>query len=113
MAAPADPRVAAELLFYGLHQTFTCIGLLFIPNMRLSAMLTDFNVPDPELTAPELTQGDANATQAIDEEIWELAELARATPVVAKILQSSDGDALAALRQEPAARGVHGRSSMP
>jgi pyruvate,water dikinase len=99
----ADPQTVSELLFYGFHQTFTCVGLLFLPNMRLSAMLTEFNVPDAELTGFELTQGDANATQAIDEEIWELAELARATPSVASALRSSDEDVLSALRGDPAA----------
>jgi pyruvate,water dikinase len=99
----ADALAASELLFYGFHQTFTSLGLLFLPNMRLSAMLTEFKVADAELTGFELTQGDANATQAIDEEIWELAEIARATPQVSQLLSSADDDVLSALRLEPAA----------
>jgi pyruvate,water dikinase len=99
----ADLGAAAETLFYGFHQTFTCLGLLFLPSLRLSAMLKEYDVAEPDLTALELTQGGENATQRIDEEIWRLAELARATPAVARLLQS-DNDALAALRGEPAAR---------
>jgi pyruvate,water dikinase len=104
MPSTADPRTAAELLFYGFHQTFTCLGLMFIPNMQLSALLTEHNVPDAELTGFELTQGGANATQAVDEEIWNLAELARKTPAVNAILQAPRDNALARLRDEPAAR---------
>lgn len=94
---------AAETLFYGFHQTFTCLGLQFIPSMRLSALLTEFNVAEAELTALELTQGGENATQAIDEEIWRLADLARRTAAVALILQSEQGGVFEALRSEPAA----------
>ena len=104
MGPGADLRVAAETLFYGFHQTFTCIGLLFIPNIQLGAMLAEYDVEDAELTAHELTQGGDNATQDIDEEIWRLSELARANPTVTSILTSKDdaaGDAaLARLRKE-------------
>jgi pyruvate,water dikinase len=103
MDAPADFQRAAETLFYGFHQTFTCLGLLFIPNMQLSAMLTQYEVEDAELTGYELTQGGDNATQQIDEEIWKLAELARSTPAVAKTIEAAGDGALAALRAEPAA----------
>jgi pyruvate,water dikinase len=103
LPATADPRAAAETLFYGFHQTFTCLGLLFVPNMQLSAMLAEYKVPDAELTGFELTQGDANATQAIDEEIWSLAELARETPAVSSILLSSGEDVLTRLRAEAGA----------
>jgi pyruvate,water dikinase len=99
----ADLAAAAETWFYGLHQTFTCLALLFLPNMRLGAVLTELVGDDAELTGFELTQGGENATQAIDEEIWRLAELARATPAIATILASGRDDALAALRAEPAA----------
>lgn len=102
-----DPNVdlaaAAELWFYGFHQTFTCLPLIGVPNMRLTALLQEF-VDDAELTSFEVTQGDENATQAIDGEIWQLAELARETPAVLRILESDGDDITAALRREPAAR---------
>jgi phosphohistidine swiveling domain-containing protein len=103
MDASADLRVAAETLFYGFHQTFTCLGLLFIPSLRLSALLKEFNVTEPELTANELLQGGENATQMIDERIWQLGELARANPVVLNALHSAGDAALAVLRAEPRA----------
>lgn len=103
MDASADLRVAAETLFYGFHQTFTSLSLLFIPNMQLSAMLTQYNVEDAELTGFELTQGGDNATQDIDEEIWNLAELARGAAAVAKIIESEGDGALDALRRDPEA----------
>ena len=99
----ADLRTAAETLFYGFHQTFTCLGLLFIPRMRLGALLKENDVAEPDLTALELTQGGENATQRIDEEIWRLAELARATPAVSRLLQAAGDGALAALRAAPEA----------
>ena len=80
-------RRSPSLWFYGLHQTFTSLALLFIPNLRLTAMLTEHMGDDVELPAFELTQGGDNATQAIDEEIWELAELARDTPAVREDLE--------------------------
>jgi phosphohistidine swiveling domain-containing protein len=120
LGASADLRAAAELLFYGFHQTFTSLGLLFLPSMRLSALLTQYEISDP-LTALELTLDSDNATQHIDEEIWRLAELARATPAVARILRADETDALDALRREPRAAsflaafdaliGRHGRRS--
>jgi phosphohistidine swiveling domain-containing protein len=103
MQADADLSVAAELLFYGFHQTFTCLGLMFIPGIRLSAMLTQHNIDDAELTGFELLQGGENATQQIDEEIWKLAELTRATPAVASIIDASGDGALDALHGEPLA----------
>src|SRR4029078_9132230 len=90
MDATIDLREAAELLFYGFHQTFTSLAQLFIPSMRLSALLTDFKGPDTGLTALEWTQGGANATQATDEEVGDLAELARAPPAVSAVLRSTD-----------------------
>jgi pyruvate,water dikinase len=103
MGTDADLRTAAETLFYGFHQTFTCLGLLFIPNMQLGAILAQHNVEDAELIAHELTQGGDNATQDIDEEIWRLAEDARENQSVTAILSSTGDDALDALRREPAA----------
>jgi phosphohistidine swiveling domain-containing protein len=101
--SPADMRTAAETLFYGFYQTFTCLSLLFIPTMQLNAMLQEHGVGDPELTAYELTQGGDNATQDIDAEVWRLAELARALPSVVAAL-GRDGDAsLENLRRDPAA----------
>jgi pyruvate,water dikinase len=104
MDATVDLRSAAELLFYGFHQTFTSLVLLFLPNMQLTALLSQFDIADEELTRFELTQGGDNATQAIDEEIFNLAEIARATPAVSKILHSGADGALAALRREPGAQ---------
>lgn len=122
LAAGADLAAAAELWFYGFHQTFTCLALLFLPSMRLNVMLAEIVGTDAELTSFELTQGGDNATQAIDAEIWELAEMARETPAVSVILRSDAAEALGALRREPeAARFVaefdaliarHGRRSL-
>jgi pyruvate,water dikinase len=99
----AELRVAAETLFYGFHQTFTCLGMFFIPSLRLSALITQFNIEQPELTAHELTQGGENATQMIDERIWQLGEMARANATVASALRSSDANTIAGLRSEPRA----------
>jgi hypothetical protein len=100
----ADLRFAAELSQYGFHQTFTCLPLLGMASMRLSALLQAAGIADAELTALEVTQGGDNATQAIDGEIWELAELARATTSVSRILESERDDHLEALRREPGAK---------
>jgi phosphohistidine swiveling domain-containing protein len=103
--AHASLSSVAEVWAYGFHQTFTSIALLFESSMRLAALLTEAGGEDGSLTLFELTQDGQNATQAIDREIWELAELARATPPVSHLLQSEgDVDVLAALRREPAAR---------
>ncbi len=91
----------AEIWAYGFHQTFTCLALMFEPGMRLTALLADGESDDGSLAAQEVVQGGENATQAIDREIWELAELARKTPAVAKILErSADSGALASLRTD-------------
>jgi phosphohistidine swiveling domain-containing protein len=103
MDAGADLREAAELLFYGFHQTFTCLGLLFLPGLRLNALLNEAHVADPELTSHELTQGGENATQRIDGEVWELAEMARRSPAVRAIIERGVEGALPALRAEPRA----------
>lgn len=103
MAADADLLTVSQLLFYGFHQTFTSLTLLFIPGMRLGGLLGELQVPDAELAAFELTQGGENATQAIDEEIWNLAELARGTPAVVRTLESYGNEALDALRRDPEA----------
>jgi pyruvate,water dikinase len=101
MDATADIAAAAEQLFYGFHQTFTCLALMFIPGMQLTGMLTEHNIADPELTGYEVTQGGQNATQDIDREIWELAELARSSPEVMRIVGSGADGALDALRSAP------------
>jgi rifampicin phosphotransferase len=94
--------VIAELWAYGFHQTFTSLALLFEPGMRLSAMLAEASGEDAPLVALEVLQGGENATQAIDAEIWELAELARRTPAVKRVMTgASDEDLLALLRREP------------
>lgn len=103
MDAGVGLRAAADLWFYGFHQTFTCLSLLFIPGMRMRALLTEFVGEDAELLGFEVTQGGDNATQAIDAEIWELAEMARATPVVASIIEANGDGALDALRRDQAA----------
>ncbi len=103
MQPGSDLQAAAEAWFYGFHQTFTSLALLYIPNMRLTALLTEHVGADVELLAFEVTQGGNNATQDIDTEIWDLAALARATPAVTKIIGSNTEDALNELRREPAA----------
>ena len=91
----------AELWGYGFHQTFTSLVPLFEPAMQLGAILGE-TIGEISLDVAELTLAGENATQAIDSEIWELAELARAVPAVTLLL-AADGDVVAALRHEPAA----------
>jgi pyruvate,water dikinase len=95
-------KTGAETWYYGFHQTFTSLSLIFIPSMRLGGMLTElFGASDAELLGNEVTQGGENATQEIDFAIWELAELARTTPAAARILASDGSDLLEKLRKEP------------
>jgi len=101
--SPGDIRDVAETLFYGFHQTFTCLSLLFLPSMQLDAMLKEYGVEDAELTSYELTQGDENATQDVDAEIWSLAELARSIPSVASALGPGGHASLDELRRDPPA----------
>jgi phosphohistidine swiveling domain-containing protein len=55
--------------------------------------------PEGDLLAYELTQGYDNATLAVDQELWELAQLARALPPVRDALRTSaPEEALAAVR---------------
>ena len=100
----ADLQAASELFHWGFHQTFTCLSPLFVWGMGLQMLLTGAGVSDVDLTAFEVTQGGANATQDIDAEIWELAESVRSQPEVARILREGGDDALGALRREPAAK---------
>jgi pyruvate,water dikinase len=94
-------RSAAELWGYGFHQTFTSIVLLIEASIRLTVLLAESVGADAELMAYEVTQGGENTSQAIDREIWELAELARQTPAVKHLLQSgAQGEVLDALRRE-------------
>ncbi|MGH7621969.1 MAG: hypothetical protein ACREMU_06480, partial [Gemmatimonadaceae bacterium] len=100
----AELRHIADLWAYGFHQTFTSLALLFEANMRLTAMLTAAGGDAGALAALEVIQGGANATQAIDDEIWGLADLARRTPAVETALRRDTApDELAALRREPKA----------
>lgn len=103
-AADGPVAAIAERWGYGLHQTFTSLALLIEPRMRLQAMLADVFGSDAALTVLEVVQGGDNATQAVDAGIWQLAEHARGTPAVARLLAvDEDGDALALLRREPPA----------
>ena len=66
---------------------------------RLTALLAPSLGDDAALMALEVTQGGENASQAIDGEIWDLAELARETPAVRALLtDSAQGDALHSTR---------------
>ena len=103
-ASNASLRSSAEAWGYGHHQTFTSVSLLFEATTRLTALLAESVGDDATLIALEVTQGGENASQAIDSEIWELAELARQTPVVKRILGSNaEKNALESLRHEPRA----------
>jgi pyruvate,water dikinase len=105
-AAPVDAPLStlAEAWGYGWHQTFTSASVLGLANMRLTALLAESVGDDAILLAYEVTQGGDNASQAIDGEIHDLAALARRTLAVKHLLQlSTQGDALVALRAEPAA----------
>jgi hypothetical protein len=94
----------AELWAYGFHQTFTSLALLFEASMRLRASLTDAAGEDGALLALEVTQGAENASQAIDAEIWQLAELVREAPDIRRALEAAaDASVLASLRSDPAA----------
>ena len=104
MDGTASPRQIAGVWGYGFHQTFTSLVPMFETGMRLTAMLAEGGPDDGSLASQEVVQGGENATQAIDREIWELAELARKTPAVTKILAAGSGeDALASLRRHPEA----------
>jgi pyruvate,water dikinase len=103
MGSGATIRTAAETWMYGFHQTFTSSALLGEAQMRLTALLAEHAPADAQLLALEATQGGDNASQEIDREIWNLAEIARSTPAVRQILTSEGDDALASLRAEPGA----------
>jgi pyruvate,water dikinase len=86
---------------YGFHQTFTVLALIFEASMQVGAMLGGDH---ESLDALEVTQGGGNPSQAIDAEIWELAQLARRTPAVARVLgEALRATTLSSLRAEPAA----------
>ena len=94
-------RAVAELWAYGFHQTFTSLALLFESGMRLQAMIADAGIEGAELAGLEVVQGADNPTQAIDGEIWELSELARRTPAVARVISGpAETDALPMLRRD-------------
>jgi len=87
---------------YAFHQTFTSLAPMFEPGMALNTVLEEIFGEEAPLVALEVLQGGENATQAIDAEIWELAELARRTPAVERLIADAGGDgALASLREEP------------
>lgn len=96
-------RASAELWAYGFSQTFTAQSLLGEANLRLIALLGPIAGDDAMLRSLEVTQGGENASQTIDTEIWELAELGRQTLAVANTLNSDAADVLASLRREPTA----------
>lgn len=104
MGAGASLRTAAELWGYGFHQTFTTSALMSEAMGRLTLLLAETFGADSGLQALEVTQGGDNASQAIDGEIWTLAQLARQTPIVSTVFAASEQDeTLPALRREQAA----------
>lgn len=107
LAASGDDvslQSVAESASYAFHQTFTSLTSLFIPHLRLTTLLAEVVGDDATLMAYEVTQGGENASQAIDGELWALADIARRTPAIATLLRSAaPDDALAALRAEPQA----------
>ena len=105
MDGSAPMTEIAERWAYGFHQTFTSLSLMFEAGMRLMAMLAEGGDGDGSLESQEIAQGGENATLAINREIWELAELARRTPVVSASLAREGGaDALTSLREIPEAQ---------
>lgn len=89
---------------YGFHQTFLCLGMLGFASIRLNTLLAEHVGDDAALLALEVTQGGENPSQLIDEEIWELARLARGNKSAAAILSSTPAaEWLAALRAEKGA----------
>lgn len=106
LPAGAPLRGSAELFAYGFHQTFTSMAPPREVSMRLTMLLAEHIGPDAPLTAFEVTQGGENASQAIDREIYQLAELARRTPAAARLLDSTEGaddERLRSIRREAAA----------
>ena len=98
--APMD-RVA-EVFAYGLAQTFTSLTPIFGAAMPLQMLLIEVFGPEGAMLAHEVTQSGKNASQAMDEELAELAGLARETPAVARILSDMEGaQRRAALANEP------------
>lgn len=104
MPPDASLQTAAETWMYGFHQTFTSAAMLSEAQMRLMVLLAGEHGSDSMLLSYEATQGGDNASQDIDREIAALAEQARSTPSVARIVTSEGDDALVVLRSEPAAR---------
>lgn len=103
-APDTPPEDVAEMWGWGFHQTFTTSSLMSSVAIGLTIMLAEPLGPDAMLAMHEVTQGGENASQQIDGEINDLAQLARNTPAAARILKSSPPDeALPALRREPAA----------
>jgi pyruvate,water dikinase len=96
-------ETVAERSGYGFHQTFTASSLLIEASMRLTAIVGEYIEGDPSLVMFELTQGGNNASQAVDAEVWELANIARQSAGVTRLLSGDTGDVLAALRREPVA----------
>ncbi len=87
-AAPpeADPIDLAERWAYGWHQTFTSLSPLFFELGALIELLTPAFGDGAELLANEVAQGGTNASQAIDAEVWALAELVRADEEVHRLV---------------------------
>lgn len=104
LAPGADFQQVAELWFYGFYQTFTSLPMHGLATLQLTMMLQEAFGEEAGLLAFEVMQGGENATQDIDREIWELAELARSTPAVAAIIRDTEMGAMEKLRNEPAAR---------
>ena len=103
-AADAPLDHVAEGWAHGRHQTFTSAAILGEAIQRLTNLLAESIGTSATLMAFEVTQGGKNASQTIDSEIWDLAALARQTPVVKRLLADArHREPLAALRREPTA----------
>jgi phosphohistidine swiveling domain-containing protein len=96
-------RALAEAWGYGWHQTFTSVMAVFYPVGGLATMLAEAYGEAAMTHVQHMIQGGTNASQEIDAEVADLAALARAEPAVRMILESAGDDALARLRDQPAA----------
>jgi phosphohistidine swiveling domain-containing protein len=96
-------RSLAELWTYGIHQTLTSMTLLQHLYLQLVSLLTDAFGPAAPLRTQEVIQGGGNASQAIDAEIWNLAQLVREAAPLRAFFVGETTALLIGLRHERAA----------
>lgn len=98
-AGPEVPlQDLAETWSFGFHQSFVSLATLQPPTARMLALLAPLGT-EAELVQFEILAGGANASQAADRAIWELAQMARSNVAVRALLEDGAGSTTA-----PAAR---------